>query len=138
MDILLARKWFGPTATIGELSIDGGLECFTLEDIARDGDIFVVKVPGATAIPVGRYNVRLSFSPKFRTELPEILDVPNFSGIRIHPGNVPADTEGCILVGRSRGLDRILESRLAFVPLLGKIRIGLAAGAVTLTVTNVR
>jgi len=138
MELRLERRWFTPTATIGELSVDGGFDCFTLEDVARDGDIFVVKVPGATAIPQGRYDVQISFSPRFKTELPEILNVPNFVGIRIHPGNSAADTDGCILVGRSRGADRVLESRLAFVPLLGKIRSGLNVGAVSLTIVNVR
>lgn len=138
MELRLERRWFTPGATIGALSVDDTFECFTLEDVVREGDIFVVKVPGATAIPEGRYGVRMSFSPKFRRELPEIRDVPNFVGIRIHPGNTPADTEGCVLVGRGRGADRILESQKAFVPLLSKIRDGLHAGEVNLTVLNVR
>src|SRR5262245_27334665 len=138
MDLRLERKSFTPASTIGELTVDGGFECFTLEDVVRDGDIFKVKVPGATAIPEGRYEVRISFSPRFKTELPEILNVPNFVGVRIHPGNTAADTEGCVLVGRSRGMDRVLESRLAFVPLLEKLRRGLHAGPVILTVVNVR
>jgi hypothetical protein len=52
--------------------------------------------------------------------------------------DTPADTEGCVLVGRGRGPDRILESQKAFVPLLGKIREGLHAGEVNLTVLNLR
>ena len=122
MELRLERKWFTPATTIGELSVDGAFDCFTLEDVVRKGDIFVVKVSGATAIPEGRDDVRISFSPKFGTELPEIVDVPNFVGVRIHPGNTEADTEGCLLVGRARGADRILESRLAFVPLMDRIR----------------
>lgn len=38
-------------------------------------------------------------SPKFKRELPEVLNVPHFSGIRIHRGNTHKDTLGCILVG---------------------------------------
>src|SRR5262245_17169244 len=138
MELRLERKWFTPTATIGELSVDGVFNCFTLEDVARDGDIFIVKVSGATAIPQGRYDVRSSFSPRCETELRDIVYEPNFVGIRIHPGNTAADTDGCILVGRSRGVDRVVESRLAFVPLLGTIRSGLNVGAVSLTIVNVR
>jgi hypothetical protein len=47
--------------------------------------------------------------------MPILLDVPNFEGIRIHSGNDDGDTEGCILVGLSRGKDMIFDSRLAFV-----------------------
>jgi Family of unknown function (DUF5675) len=136
MELRLERKWFTPASTGGELSIDGTFQCFTLEDVFREGDIFVVKVPGATAIPEGRYNVTVSFSPRFKTELPEVHDVPNFTGVRIHSGNTAADTEGCVLVGRTRQADRVLESRVAFDPLLAKIRQGLAAGPVTLTIVN--
>ena len=54
MELRLERKWFTPKSTIGELSIDDAFQCFTLEDVFRPGDIFQVKVPGATAIPEGR------------------------------------------------------------------------------------
>jgi hypothetical protein len=136
MELRLERKWFTPDDTIGELSVDGVFECFTLEDVVRPGDIFMVKIPGETAIPEGRYDVRISFSPKFQTELPEIRNVPDFVGIRIHPGNTAKDTDGCVLVGRSRGVDRVLESRVAFVLLLDKIRKGLHEGTVSLVVAN--
>lgn len=96
MELRLERKWFTPRATIGELHVDGVFECFTLEDVVREGDIFVVKVPGVTAIPAARYRMRISFSPRFQRELPEVLNVPNFAGIRLHTGNIAADTEGCV------------------------------------------
>ena len=137
MELRLERKWFTPASTVGELSIDGAFRCFTLEDVFREGDIFAVKVPGATAIPEGRYDVAVTFSPRFKLDLPEIRDVPNFTGVRIHSGNTAADTEGCVLVGRSREADRVLESRAAFLPLLAEIRRGLQAGPVSLTVVNV-
>ena len=53
--------------------------------------------------------------------MPLLLDVPGFEGIRIHPGNFPRDTEGCLLPGRERLPDAVQGSRLAYVDLLAKL-----------------
>lgn len=50
-------------------------------------------------IPPGTYRLELTGSIRFRKTLPEILDVPKRSGIRIHAGNYEQDTVGCILPG---------------------------------------
>jgi hypothetical protein len=60
-------------------------------------------------------------SNRFKRMLPLLLNVPQFEGVRIHPGNATADTEGCILVGLYRDQDRITSSRIAFDALFGKI-----------------
>jgi len=86
--------------THGLLTIEGeSFNCFTLEDEVRLGDIFKVKVQDKTAIPVGRYEVILNMSNRFKMYMPLLLNVPNFSGIRIHSGNTKEHTEGCVLVG---------------------------------------
>ena len=96
MVLILNRILLGNESTIGELSIDSKYFSDTLEDRVRPkGE----KVYGETAIPEGTYTVVLSYSPKFKKVLPEILNVPNFTGIRIHSGNTSADSSGCILVG---------------------------------------
>jgi hypothetical protein len=125
MDLLLDRTECNANCTIGSLSINGVLECFTLEDVVRaDG----VKIPHETAIPAGRYTVDITFSPKFNRDLPLLLNVQGFVGIRIHPGNTANDTEGCILVGRHRAGNSITESRLAFDALFPKLRAAKAQG----------
>lgn len=116
MKLELSRNC-GPESTIGTLMVDGKFECYTLEDVVRDGP----KVYGKTAIPAGTYEVRITYSNHFKRDLPLLLDVPGFEGIRIHPGNTAADTEGCILVGRTKAINRINNSRDAFDSLYAKM-----------------
>lgn len=115
MQLQLVRKIFTDKSTIGELSVDGAFECFTLEDPVRPK-----KITGETAIPAGTYEVAVTFSNTFQKFLPLLLNVPNFEGIRIHTGNTPKDTIGCILVGEGKGADSVISSRLAFAPLFEK------------------
>ena len=132
MRLRLTRRWFTDLSTIGQLYIDDVEECFSLEDTMRASG--AEKVPGRTAIPVGRYRIVMTPSARFQTVLPELLDVPGFTAIRIHAGNTDADTSGCLLVGRIREPDRISASRSALTALLPKIQEGLAAGEVWITV----
>jgi hypothetical protein len=111
---------------IGELTIDGLWECYTLEDLERD-----VKIKGETAIPKGTYKVIINQSNRFKRLLPLLLDVPGFEGVRIHSGNTNHDTEGCILVGRTRSDDFIGQSRKAFDSLFKKMN---KAKEITLTI----
>lgn len=105
MNLTLKRLNLTPNYTEGELYVNGVYFCKTLEDTNRDlnkngqFDNNEKKVYGETCIPYGKYKVILSYSPKFKRELPEILEVPDFQGIRIHRGNKVADTLGCILCG---------------------------------------
>lgn len=117
MELKLNRIFLGSSATIGELLVNDKYLCDTLEDRVRpEGE----KVYGETAIPEGMYEVKLTHSPRFKKILPEILNVPNFSGIRIHTGNSSKDTEGCILVGTWDGEkeDWVGNSRIAFDELM--------------------
>lgn len=117
MELKLNRIFLGSSATIGELYIDKKYIADTLEDRVRpEGE----KVYGKTAIPEGTYEMVLSYSPRFKKILPEILNVPNFTGIRIHCGNSSADSSGCILVGTWDGEkeDWVSDSKIAFNKLM--------------------
>lgn len=117
MELVLTRKIRSASSTIGELTVDGKFECFTLEDIERD-----VKVHGKTAIPKGRYKLTITMSNRFKKELPLLINVPNYEGVRIHSGNKAEDTEGCILVGQTKSTDFIGNSRVAFDALFKKLK----------------
>lgn len=130
MRLKLERTWCGPTCTIGTLYADGKTECFTLEDRVREDGrpVNAWKVPGETAIPTGIYGVIITPSVRFKRDLPLLVDVPGFSGVRIHPGNTAEDTEGCILVGLAKGPDSVTESRRAFEHLFKLIIESLGCG----------
>ena len=49
-------------------------------------------------IPAGTYPLDLTWSWKFKKNMPEVQDVPERTGIRIHMGTKPEHSEGCILV----------------------------------------
>lgn len=117
MQLKLNRIFKTNTFTIGELYINEKYVTDTLEDRVRpEGE----KVYGKTAIPEGTYEMVLSYSPRFKKILPEILNVPNFTGIRIHCGNSSADSSGCILVGTWDGEkeDWVSDSKIAFNKLM--------------------
>lgn len=109
MELKLKRKALEPEYTIGDLFINGEFFCNTLEDTYRDLSK-EKKIPGKTAIPYGRYEVILNYSPRFKKELPRLLNVPFFDGILIHGGNTPEDTEGCILVGENAIKGKVINS----------------------------
>lgn len=127
MKIEVKRLYKTENSTIGELTIDGKFECYTLEDKERP-----VKIKGETAISKGTYKVIINQSNRFKKLLPLLLNVPNFEGVRIHPGNSNHDTEGCILVGQSISKDYISKSRKAFEKLFKKMQL---AKEITLTIT---
>ena len=131
MKLRLVRKHFSPQSTVGELHVDDRFECYTLEDRERPGQS---KVYGQTAIPRGTYEVVVTPSPRFKRRLPLLVGVPGFAGIRVHSGNTAADTEGCILVGRTKGRDFVGESRPAFSALFAKIEKACALGRVTIEI----
>ena len=64
-----------------------------------DGAQFNSLENAAYIIPAGTYEVRITHSPKFRKDLPLLIGVPGRDGIRIHTGNKPEHSLGCILVG---------------------------------------
>ncbi len=132
MILALERRWLTEVATVGELRVDGEMCCWTLEDTYRPPP--EPKVLGKTCIPNGRYEVVVTHSPRFSAmagvpvDMPLLLNVPGFTGVRIHWGNTAEDTDGCILVGLDRGPNQVLRSRLAYEKLFPLIQAARAKG----------
>ena len=121
MRITLIRIANRPTYCIGKLYIDGVYFCDTIEDVDRglddkmtEEEILKKKVKGETAIPTGIYHVYLTYSPKYKKQMPLIDGVKGYSGIRIHSGNTSKDTEGCLIVGKNKEVGKVLESRKTY------------------------
>lgn len=126
MDLILDRDPSTEVCMTGNLFVAGmpDIFCHTLEDAKCES-----KVPGKTAIPAGRYEIKLRpfgeshLDARYRELFGDtyigqlwLQDVPGFEFIYIHCGNDDGDTEGCILVGLTdeKGVDFIGHSREAY------------------------
>ncbi len=147
MEIIQVRSTFTDKSTISNVSIDGNPECFFLEDVDRGltdsmtlEEIKKIKVHSVTAIPYGRYKVIVTKSERFSKMaghdiyLPLLLTVKGYDGVRIHSGNKPEDTEGCLLPGTTPGTNQVLNSKTAFIKLNDKINMALKKEDVYLTI----
>lgn len=142
MDIILNRFQFSPKSCIGALNF-GDFKCYTLEDTDRELKqtdpvdlIKILKVPSQTCIPYGEYEVITNFSKRFKKIMPLLLEVPGFSGVRIHSGNTAEDTEGCLLLGETYTEDNVWNSRQMFLEFMNLLQKRLELGKVFISITK--
>ena len=131
MQIKIVRSEFSDVSTISECFIDGEKLCYILEDKVREvpgKPVTEWKVAGKTAIPRGTYSVVVNASVRFKRDLPLLVDVPGYVGVRIHPGNCADDTEGCLLPGLTKDNNFVGHSKDAFAILFDKISAAYARG----------
>ena len=92
----------------------------TVEEVLNDKALLRSIKP--CAIPEGEYRVSMTYSPRYKTQLPLITGDSLFNslwqGIRIHAGNTAKDTQGCILVGENKIVGMVINSRLTLRTLL--------------------
>lgn len=117
MELKLIRETFTEDSTIGKLFVDGVFFCYTLEDKVREK-----KIKSITAIAKGRYEVVISFSNRFQQLMPLLLNVPEFEGVRIHWGNYSKDTDGCILLGNTKGVNMIGNSKATYAKFMKMLK----------------
>ena len=140
MKLTLKRIALRSTYTIGRLYVNGNYFCDTLEDTVRDlnkdgkfnnGE---KKVYGKTAIPYGTYEIKWTYSPRFKKYTPQLMNVPSFEGIRIHSGNSNTDTEGCLLLGENKKVGMVLNSRATINKFYPLIKEACSKGKVTIEI----
>lgn len=140
MKLTLKRIALRSTYTIGKLYIDDAYFCDTLEDTVRDTnksgkfDNGEQKVKGKTAIPYGTYEIKWTYSPRFKKYTPQLMNVPSFEGIRVHAGNTSADTEGCLILGENKQVGRVLNSRATINKFYQIIKEACSNGKVTIEI----
>jgi hypothetical protein len=96
--VTIHREYSDANCTSGYLAVNGTIKAYTLEKPWRGN------APLISAIPGGRYSaiLRYDHSDQWRIEL---KDVPDRTNVQIHTGNVPDNSEGCILIGKELGGD---------------------------------
>lgn len=140
MKLTLKRISLRPTYTIGKLYIDDAYFCDTLEDTVRDTnksgkfDNGEQKIKGKTAIPYGTYEIKWTYSPRFKKYTPQLMNVPSFEGIRVHAGNTSADTEGCLILGENKQVGKVLNSRATINKFYPIIKEACSNGKVTIEI----
>jgi len=134
MRLLLKRLGILDKASVGGVSIDGRLQCFSLEDLPHE-----IKVPGETRIPAGEYEIKLRTAGQMHTDYAGrfsdhrgmlwLQAVPNFEWVYLHCGNTAADTAGCILLGDTlRAAGRVDDSVQAYRRVYGVVSNAILAG----------
>lgn len=130
LELYLDRAWKKDTYTIGKLFIEDQRFSETCEDkdrgLSKDmplKEIKAKKIYGKTAIPTGRYEIKMTYSPKFANrawakkfggKVLEIVNVPGYSGVRIHPFNTAEESLGCIAPGRNTVKGKVTSSTVYY------------------------
>ena len=121
--ISIKRKTTGPNSTIGDLSVNGTPIGNTLEPPWKDNKSF------ESSIPPGTYFASTIQVEKFSGTVLLLTPTGSRTGILFHRGNIPDDTSGCILPGKSAGQDSVSGSETALNEILDLINFTRAVDA---------
>ena len=144
MELRLERKYRNNNYCIDKLYINGKYFSDALEDPDRGltdnmslEEIKKIKIKDNTCIPYGTYNVTITYSPRFKRNLPLINNVKGFEGIRVHNGNTPQDSSGCVLLGFNKIKGQVIDSKVTVNKFIDIVQEALNKGEkVTITITK--
>ena len=125
MDITVQRLTYDDQATQGQMLLDGVFFCYTLEPRKDQSQ------GKPYCVAVGTYPVILQWSEHFQMVVPVVQNVPDFTGVEIHPGDYPKDTHACCLVGEIESKDFVGQSRAAFDALMEKLKYTSGTNSIT-------
>ena len=140
--ITLRRKIATGAFTLGVLATGSGVY-YSVEDTVRPltnctQTTCVGKIDGKTAIPAGRYEIRDTYSPRFKRNMLELVGVPGYQGIRFHSGATADDTEGCLILGLGQTANGVKDSRVAMARFNTETRAALAKGRVFIKIEDAK
>lgn len=117
MKIRIRRIYMKADTTVGCLQIENHehkweFVCDTIEPHAIPweekpliGQKAGKRIAGQTAIPEGKYRVKLCSSKTHKRFMPTLVRVPEFKTIVLRTGKTPEQSRGDILVGRLRAVE---------------------------------
>lgn len=130
MEIRVLRNESHQTCVQSVILIDGARKFYGLEPPLSEFS------GGPICIPEGNYDIWLRWSPHAGMWVPAVMGVQGRMDIEIHPGNEPADTAGCLLIGCQTAPGYISESRTAFGALIEGIKQCIPSERVTIRYVN--
>ena len=144
MELKLIRKYRCSNYCIDKLYINNEYFSDALEDPDRGLTDFMsleeikrIKIKGNTCIPYGAYNITITYSSRFKRNLPLINNVKGFEGIRVHNGNTPQDSSGCVLLGFNKIKGQVIDSKVTVNKFIDIVQKALNKGEkVTIEITK--
>lgn len=108
-EITIERKLSSTTCTMGYMSVDKKIICYSLELP------WVDNLKNISCVPIGSYNGILRYDKKDGWRI-QLDNVPNRDAVQIHIGNYTKNTRGCVLVGLDAKIEdcAIQQSNLAY------------------------
>jgi hypothetical protein len=120
--LALVRDTYTEFSTIGQLSINGSFEAYTIECPKESYE------GSHVCIPCGTFEVELVDSPKHGPNTPQLKEVPGRTYVQLHSSNYAIDPStkkvyllGCISPGTEKDANVVYNSKVAMAAIMKKV-----------------